>query len=250
MISLNPDVAATSAMPAASVRSLLSADDGWWLGSERGLYRYHRAPPSLRLVAGSEELFSYELHRDRFSENIWIGSSRGLWRLQLADQQLSKPEQPARIRDARVRRVWTEQDHLWLALMPEGLVVLDRHSLREVASYPMSGIVSFIRRLDEQTLLVGAQDGLYWFDPNTASLRYRHRAGVTESDQRSLPAGATSFLRARDGKLWLGSSGAGILETDLDDRGRPEATRFRRFDRQALRLGFGRRRRGGRRQSH
>ncbi|MBD8527314.1 GAF domain-containing protein [Pseudomarimonas arenosa] len=231
MISLNPDVRMAAAMRAASVRSLLPDADGWWLAGEDGVYRYQNSPRNIRLLPGSEGLFTFELHRDAYQPLIWIGSSRGLWQLQTNGEVLLKPEQPPRIRNARVRRVLAEPDRIWLALMPEGILVLERSSLREVAFYPIGGIVSFIRPLNEQIVLVGAQDGLYWFDRQEAVLRYRHVVGSGADPAHTLPAGPTSMMTGVDGKTWFGSSGAGLLNVEFDQQARPEETRFESFDR-------------------
>lgn len=233
MVSVNPDMPLAAAMRAASVRSLLADAGGWWLAGEDGIYRYEDRQRSLDLVPGSEELLSFDLHRDLHQPLIWVGSGRGLWMLDPEQRRLSKPAQSPRIRNARVRRIWADQERIWLALMPEGVLVVERNSLRELAFHPIGGIVSFIRPLDTETVLVGAQDGLYWFDRSDASLRHRHAVDGTAGGASRLPAGLTHLLRSSDGSIWFGSSGAGLLRFELDSKALPETARFTSFNRRA-----------------
>jgi diguanylate cyclase (GGDEF)-like protein len=124
---------------------------------------------------------------------------------------------------------------LWLASPERGLghLVSDRHASPLVfdyypidADHPMTSCPRMVNTLAEDSfgkIWLGADDGLYIFDP--ASARF------TRWTSRELIAGigrVTDILRDTQGTLWVAGDGAGLFKA-LSRQHRDDAIRFERF---------------------
>lgn len=226
-VSYTPDVATTAALRQPGIAALAVEADSLWLGGAEGLYRLWPERQQLEVVPLTTSSFIYGIDVD--AAGLWLGTRDGLRRIDRQGRPLplSLPEP---LGSARTRRFLRDGDALWLAADALGLYLLGGGGERIEAFHPIASVVTFIRPLDAQLILVGAHDGLYWLDRRSGALRYRHPVH-NEGGPGQLLAAPSDLLRARDGTLWLATYGGGLLRVDLGAEGDPASAQFVQFGR-------------------
>jgi signal transduction histidine kinase/ligand-binding sensor domain-containing protein len=200
-----------------------------WIGSGSGLYGFDTAAPRLWEVSPGQDLQTYYCGQ-RVGEALWFGHARGLRILDPDTGSYEDRQLPGELSQGRLRRLLVEADRVWAAVDPIGLALLDRSLQRVQAQHPIARSVTFIEPYDERYVLVGAYDGLYWFDATTGALRHRHEIGPSEDGQAArLPLAPMDFVRDPQGRAWLATNGSGLAEILVDDQ-TPASARFRILD--------------------
>lgn len=227
-VAYTPYVATTAALRQPGIAALAADGDSLWLGGADGLYRFW--PAQRRLLALSHATRSFIYGIDLDADGLWLGTRDGLLRFDREGRSLPL-QLPAPLDRARTRRFLRDGDLLWLAADTLGLYLLGEGGRQIKAFHPIAGVVTFIRALDDRYVLVGAHDGLYWFERNSGRLRHRHSVH-NEGGADQLPAAPSDLLHARDGQLWLTTYGSGLMHIDHANGGEPASARFTQFGRE------------------
>ncbi|WP_091244626.1 sensor histidine kinase [Aquimonas voraii] len=204
----DPDSSSTRALRAPGIAALVADGDALWLGGAEALYRFRPGQEPLSEVASAPGGFIYSM--DLQPEGLWLASREGLHVLDRQRRMRPAPLPPA-LQSVRSRRFLVDGERVWVAADTRGLFVVDRARGEVLAEHPLPAIVTFIEALDEDTVVLGAHDGLYWFDRHSGALRHQHPV-MTPPGPGQLPAGPSALLQASNGRLWLATYGGGLLE--------------------------------------
>ena len=211
--------------------ALIGRGDVLWIGSGSGLYGFDTLQRRLWEVSpGSDQQTYYGAVA--VGDQLWFGHATGLRVLDPADGSYEDRSLPGELAQGRLRRLLVQEDRLWAAVDPFGLAVLDRALTTVHSQHPIARSVTFIERLDQRFVLLGAYDGLYWFDADSGDLVYRHElqvAGGAASDSALLPLAPMDLVRDSAGRAWLATNGSGLAQLVFDG-GDPASARFRFFD--------------------
>ncbi|MBD8526102.1 two-component regulator propeller domain-containing protein [Pseudomarimonas arenosa] len=233
-ITFDPDMPATSGLRDASVLAMCadasahpSAQNRLWLATRQGLYQFDLDKARLSAMVGGEALFSSDL---ACSDELWVGSTSGLYRVK--DQALQRIALPAELGVLSIRFSFRiDGPRLWLC-DADTLWVLDRATAAVLAKHsPVScGLIGrgTFEPFDDNIMLVGTSGGLLWFSRDGARLLHRTLAqpGIDAALQAST---VTEILRARDGRWWIGTQGAGLHEMKLEAGADPAQAKFQAY---------------------
>lgn len=206
--SYDPDSSSTRALRAPGIAALVADGDALWLGGAEAVYRFGPGQGELRELAQAPGGFVYSM--DLQPEGLWLASREGLHVLD-REGGLQPAPLPPGLQSVRSRRFLVDGERVWVAADTRGLFIVDRSRGEVLAEHPLSAIVTFIEALDADTVLLGAHDGLYWFDRRSGALRHRHPV-MTPPGPGQLPAGPSALLQASNGRVWLATYGGGLLE--------------------------------------
>ncbi len=223
--SFTPDQPATAGFRNPASIALLADGEQLWIGSGEGLYRFDTRGYRLTAIDGAFDpltVFGAVASDDRY----WFGTSRGVRQIERDSGQVLAPSLPDPIAGVRIRRLWVDAGRAWLAADPLGLALLDPTLQRLQELHPISRSVTFIQPLGDSLRLVGAYDGLYWFDAASGALRHVHRLASESASDDGLGAAPMAFVQAADGRLWLATNGAGLREIVLPDPRQPASAEF------------------------
>ncbi len=201
-----------------------------WIGSGSGLYGFDVAERRLWEVSPGTDQQTYYCGLVHHGV-LWFGHTRGLRVLIPDSGEFSDMSLPGKLAQGRLRRMLPVAGQVWVAVDPIGIALLDNrlekiHHLQEIQRS-----VTFIQSYDERFVLVGAYDGLYWFDAQSGELRFRHELGAPASAGQAerLPLAPMDFVRTVDGRAWLATNGSGLAELVLPGDDPAEAS-FRFLD--------------------
>lgn len=220
--SYDPDTPATQGLLSPGIAALAADGEALWLGGADALYRFDPARPDLRELARPPGGFIYSL--DAQPEGLWMATRQGLY-IADAEGALRPAPLPAALDSVRSRRFLVDGERVWVAADTRGLFVVDRARGEVLAEHPIASVVTFIQPLDEGRVLLGAHDGLYWFERDSGRLLHRHPV-MTPPGPGQLPAGPSELLRTRDGRLWLATYGGGLLALEIEDDAAPQTLRM------------------------
>lgn len=191
--------------------SLLASEYTLWAGTADGLFELDLQRGSFTQVADQPGSFTYYSAID-IGPQIWFGHAQGITAFDKQSQQYSELSLPADVNRGPVRRIWQDQDKIWLAVDQYGLFVLDR-SLQNIISFkPFNRAVTFIRPLDNY-IIVGSYNGLSWFNRATAEQLYHHElANTASTDTPTLPSAPMDYVQSADGRHWLATNGGGLYQ--------------------------------------
>lgn len=209
-----PDRVITAELASPAIQALAVEGNEVWLGSNAGLYRFDGAQLRLQALPATAGLSVVALAID--AERVWIGTGSGLYRFDVRSGMLSSIVLPEAIRTARIRRLAVDGDRLWLHAELHGLYLFESDRLRLLAHHRMASNAAFIQVFDRQRVVVGAAEGLYWFDRREGRPLGRHNLDARQPET-ALPALPTGFARDAEGKLWLATYGGGLLRMRMDD---------------------------------
>ncbi len=215
--SYDPDSSSTRALRAPGIAALVADGDALWLGGAEALYRFRPGQAPLSEVAPAPGGFIYSM--DLQPEGLWLASREGLHVLD-REGRLQPAPLPPGLQSVRSRRFLVDGERVWVAADTRGLFVVDRARGEVLAEHPLPAIVTFIQALDADTVVLGAHDGLYWFDRRSGALRHQHPV-MTPPGPGQLPAGPSALLQASNGRLWLATYGGGLLELLPDAQREP-----------------------------
>ncbi len=207
--------------PSLSIISCLT-DDGngnFWIGSESaGLLRYNKNDGSVKKYP--DKMFSSHsiksLWLDKKENTLWIGTLLGgLNRMNLATHRISvyrhKKNTPWTIPDDNIRKIAPAGEHELLLTTQKGVVVFNKRTgtCRRLVDTPEAN-----NRYITDMLI--DRDSNCWQALSGKVIRYNlktHKQEIYFSGEDT-PLGQSHVLvlfQDRHGRIWLGSSGAGLL---------------------------------------
>ena len=247
---LTPDPAIPTSLPAHRVRALLGdRQGGVWVGTARGLARWHPPPRPFTLYRRTTARPG-EISDDRVNGMtetrdgaLWVTTNDGLNRLDLETDRFEvfRVENPAtesdRYRDAWWQVLEGQDGTLWVGAKRNGLNRVDRRTgrfRRDADAARALGLVGSggvppgfgVRHLFEDRrgrLWLGTSgEGLAVRDMDTGL--WRGLRPDPAAPERSLPhPSANRFFEDAEGQLWVGTD-AGIARLDDADDGTVTAT--------------------------
>jgi len=183
-----------------SVTCMMSGlDHSLWIGTEgSGLLRLvGKRPRVFFLQEGLTNGFVRAIFQDSRGQ-LWVGTDRGLFVLK--EQRLERVPIRVASSDFAVRSIAEDEDgRLWIGGAELVSIERDGHQERyALPGQPADRTVTTLLQADDRTLWVGMPRGL-------AAV---HQGRVQM--MRRLDAPVRALLRATDGRLWIGTAGAGI----------------------------------------
>lgn len=222
--SYDPDSPSTRALRSPGIAALLADGGELWIGGAEALYRFEPGAGVLREVAESPGGFIYSMELQ--PEGLWMATRQGLF-IAGRDGRVREAPLSAELAGVRSRRFRVDGERVWVAADTRGLLVYDRQRAQVLAEHPITSVVTFIEPLDAATMLLGAHDGLYWFERSSGRLLHQHPVR-TPAGPGQLPAGPSALLQASNGRLWLATYGGGLLELLPAAAGDPAGAGLRR----------------------
>ena len=197
--------------------SMLGQNTQLWLGGAEGLYLLNAQSDTVQPVqAASDGQTYYANTQDK--NTIWFGHSNGINRVELSTMQFTELKLPDPLPKGPVRRLWIDNNYLWVVIDQFGLVLLDQESWQVLHVQPMSRSVTFIRAFSERFVLVGSYAGLHWFNRSDGHLMFEQTLG---SDVRGtmplLPAAPMDYRQDSQDRHWLATNGQGLYQMLLAD---------------------------------
>jgi len=227
VLSFGPDIPATAELGEPEVPALAAQEPSTlWLGGRGGLFAFDvetrrlTAYPALR----GERIYGVLV----LDDGLLLGSERGL--LHFAPTTGELRESPgAAGGPMQINLLQRDGDRLWVGTREPGLLLVDLPSLQVRQRFPADGLLRFVAPFDEARMLVGTAHGLFWHDRQTGEPLFRH---VAEPGREGALASSilSSFLRSRDGELWLATNSGGLHRMQLEG-GDPASARFEVFSR-------------------
>ncbi|MBL7810475.1 MAG: histidine kinase [Saprospiraceae bacterium] len=205
-----------------SVYALLAVPEGILLGTQKGVWKYDAArrtctPVRLNPVLDKLIVLSLAAHPEG---GFWIGSVRGLWYSPKENEAISV-NASAQIPPNPVSALVQQGNTLWCGTLGSGIMAISADSRRLIRSVSAQGLerVVCLMSADDGTLWAGTpSDGVFQVAASGESV-VRH---FTEMD--GLPhSHIHALLQDRNGRIWLGTSGAGLALAG--------GQAFRRYDR-------------------
>lgn len=223
MLSFGSQHPATSLLRDDAVRGLALLDDLLWLGSADGLFRFDWRSAHLGEVprTGGWNVNAIV----EWDDAVWVATRVGVYRFDRDGKPLSLPQLPPAFRDSRVRILYATADALWASIDGHGVYRVGRDRNEAPARFEIVAPVAFITQYDADRVIAGAQDGLYWFSADGRELLHVHRP-ASGGGLNNTPVPISNFLRARDGRQWLATSGLGIMQLRLPPSQGPEDAEF------------------------
>lgn len=227
VLSFGPDIPATAELHEPEVPALAAQEPSTlWLGGRGGLFAFDvetrrlTAYPALR----GERIYGVVV----LDDGLLLGSERGLLHFSPATGALREAPDEAS-RTMQINLLQRDGERLWVGTREPSLLLLDLRSLQVLQRFPADGLLRFVAPFDAGRMLVGTAHGLFWHDRQSGEPLFRHaaepgRAGALASSILS------SFLRSRDGELWLATNSGGLHRMQLDSAD-PASARFEVFSR-------------------
>ncbi|MCK7593156.1 sensor histidine kinase [Pseudomarimonas salicorniae] len=228
--SFTAETAATVGFRNPSSIALAADGDDLWIGTGSGLYGFDTGQRRLWEVSPGQDQQIYYCAL-AVDGRLWFGRATGLRILDPATGAFEDRVLPGSLAQGRLRRMLLVGDRVWTAVDPFGLAVLDREFREVYSQHPIARVITFIERFDERMVLLGAYDGLYWFDAESGALLHRHALGPASAPGPSprLPLAPMAFARGADGRAWIATNGSGLAELRMEE-GDPASARFRMLD--------------------
>lgn len=229
-VSLSHDLALMDSARNPATISLASNENTIWAGTADGLFTLNLAPATFKLADNNSKGLTFFSALQRPDE-IWFGHGQGIVAVNRATGDYRQLSLPTSLAPGPVRRLWSSDNHLWLAIDQIGLLVIDQASHRIVAQHTFSRAITFIRPVGPNVMLVGSYQGLSWFSAADASLLYEHKLASGDSNTSlTLPSAPMAYLQSTDNRHWLATNGTGLLELLLPASfDKPDAARFRQY---------------------
>ena len=225
--SITPDAALMAQVPNPATITLIADADKLWTGTADGLFELDIASARYQAIGAPPESETFYCAL-RLGDSLLFGHSSGIKRLQLTSATYQNQPLPQGLPTGPVRRMQQSARHIWLAIEQYGLVLVDKQFQHVLKFTPLSRSVTFIKPFNQQLMLVGSYDGLFWFDSQSGDLLYTHELGA-EADNvaNSLPYAPMDYLQTADGRHWLATNGAGLYQLEIEpNRPAPAQIRF------------------------
>ncbi|MBR4850886.1 MAG: hybrid sensor histidine kinase/response regulator, partial [Tidjanibacter sp.] len=185
-----------------------------WIATSNGLFCYEEKEDALRYYHSSDQKGSLPSNtvicilRDS-SGDMWFGTRAGLAYYRRGVDKFTTYCWTRKNMSSLPYEIGTlmetSEGDIWIGTRYDGLMHLDRTAGR-FTSYPIIGTsegntwVRAIHQLDNNTFLIGTEDGLFVFDHSTKEITHQPALG-TES--------IYDFITDREGGLWIGTYFAG-----------------------------------------
>ncbi|MBD8528139.1 sensor histidine kinase [Pseudomarimonas arenosa] len=221
---LDSDYLSASGIGDGFVISLNTGRQGkLWVSTRGGLFRLETEPLRAHRLAAVDGDFVYQLIEDE--QAYWLATLNGVKRVARSDPTRMEDIDLPELRGLDAFALHLDADRLWVGTVTGGLFVADHQGHDVLARYPMVGWVSTITAYSDTLMLVGAENGLFWFDRQSMQLLHHERGGdVHEGALRS--GNITAFVRADDGREWLASFGDGLYQLQLAKTDHPSQARY------------------------
>lgn len=226
VVSYTRDTMLQGALDAPEVTALAALPDGLWLGTRGGLYRFdlqQRRPVPIPALGG-RRVYALAPH----PRGLLVGTETGLLRYTAEDGRIQDSQSLGASR--QVRNVLADGEVLWVSTQEPALLRVDADSLAVLSRHPLDATPRFIAAFDSRWMLVGSATGLAWHSRASGERVHLTTADAESGSGLASPV-VSSFLRARDGQLWLATSGGGLHRMRLDPDGDPASARFDVFSR-------------------
>ncbi|MAD73683.1 MAG: hypothetical protein CML20_02575 [Rheinheimera sp.] len=229
-ISISRDLALMDTARNPATISLASYNNTIWAGTADGLFTLDSTTASFNLADTSSKGLTFFCTLQRTDE-IWFGHGQGIIAVTPANGNYRQVPLPPEVPPGPVRRLYSTDNHLWLAIDQFGLVILDETNQNIVAQYRFSRAITFIQPVKEHYMLVGSYQGLSWFNAADGSLIYEHNLASGENGTAlTLPSAPMAYLQSSDNRHWLATNGTGLFELMLPASfADPTAVRFRQY---------------------
>lgn len=193
----------------AARRVVKANDNTLWIGTPKGLY--HADPEGggvhrhgLSSDADALARFIWAIYEDHGGA-LWVGTRSGLYRYDPHEKPFAHLRPEAAGGASTVMAIdKSAHGELWLGTMGGGLLRLDEDS-GEVLSHRPGGPSDHIWALcaaDNETLWIGAEEGLFAVDVPTA----QHTRYPLPSTHPYSPPAIYTIIEAPDGNLWIGGA--------------------------------------------
>ncbi len=211
-VSISHDLALMDIARNPATISLASMNSSIWAGTADGLFTLDLATADFHLAAQTNKGFTFYCSLQRPDE-IWFGHGQGVIAVNSQTGEYRHSALPSAIPPGPVRRLWSADDHLWLAIDQFGLVIINELNQTLVAQHPFSRAITFIRPVGQHFILVGSYSGLSWFNAADGSLIYEHKLVSADNNPLpALPSAPMAYLQSSDNRHWLATNGTGLLE--------------------------------------
>ena len=227
--SFTPDLSLIAKARNAATISLIADTETLWVGTADGLFELKLTEHTFNQVAEQNGSFTYYSALDS-KDQLWFGHAQGITAYDKTSKSYRELTLPPEVTRGPVRRMWQDENHVWLAIDQFGLMVLN-HELNSIMHFkPFNRSVTFIKPLDHY-VLVGSYNGLSWFDRQSAQLLYHHELSPTPRDDTpTLPSAPMDYVQSSDGRHWLATNGGGLYQMHYPTAHRSLAeVRFDRF---------------------
>lgn len=225
-VSYTPDVPSTAALSNPASIGLVGEGPRLWVGTGEGLFTFDIESQRLQPLFGGKDSFIYYSGRLK-DRQVWYATTRGLSVFDIDQPVFNQQVLPEPLPGARLRRVWVDDDAVWLAVDGQGIARLSPDLKQLLSLQPIGRAVTFIEPLGDSLRLVGSYDGLFWFDARSG--RLLHQSTVSEgrsADPHVLPRAPMAFARTADGRRWVASNGMGLLRLDGEVETDPASAQF------------------------
>uniref|UniRef100_UPI003AF41AAF ligand-binding sensor domain-containing diguanylate cyclase n=1 Tax=Thiolapillus sp. TaxID=2017437 RepID=UPI003AF41AAF len=183
-------------------------EGGLYVGTSVGLppnQRTFQIVPTADHQALAAKTTVYGLFMSR-DGTLWVGSSTGLRRLPPGEKKLQPPElsNPYYF----IKMLEDSEGYLWLG-PPTELLKYDPRTRKIVASLQLPHTYGMLQ-LDTSRILVGGLGKIHLIDTHTATV-------LDAIDGETHGFNSITYLyQARDGSIWVGTQGDGLLHMELD----------------------------------
>ncbi|MBD8526397.1 sensor histidine kinase [Pseudomarimonas arenosa] len=203
---------ATALLRDDAVRGVALVEGRLWVGSADGLFQFDLQRSELSEIAGTEGMTVNAIAP--WNSAIWVGTRVGLRRFDAQGRAVPMTGLPEHFYSSRVRILHATDAALWVGVDGHGVYRVALKDDEPLQRVDLLAPIAFIAHFDAERVMIGAQDGLYWVSADGRQLLHVHRPHEQDA-LHSLPAPITNFLRGRDGRQWLASSGAGLVQLRL-----------------------------------
>lgn len=220
---------ATGAEVTSAVNTLYVDRDGnIWIGSmAQGVFMYNPARNTLK----SLEIDKYRLGQNATwsivgdkSGTIWVGTRLGLLRYNPGRDKLEAIESMFSMQDNSQNEILSILDdnkgNLWLGTWDDGIRFFNKQTGEYTSFYGLGSKAHYITHVrsifqyTDKSLLIGSDDGLYLFDPDSKAIKRLDRPQLrySLSDQNIY-----SIAKDKEGGIWIGTyfGGVNYLNTSL-----------------------------------
>ncbi len=214
--SITPDLALMAIARNPATIGLATSHHKMWAGTADGLFELDLSNNRFTLVGNGQHSYTFYCALP-LGEEFWFGHAQGIKSVNIHNADYRDIALPDAVPRGPVRRLWANEQQVWLAIEQYGIVVLDRALTTVIALQPFSRAITFIRPIDQRFMLVGSYNGLSWFDRQTTELVFSHKLGTAEQDELpALPTAPMAYVEGHDGRRWLATNGSGLHEMQHD----------------------------------
>jgi ligand-binding sensor domain-containing protein/serine phosphatase RsbU (regulator of sigma subunit) len=205
------------------VRTLVEVDGNLWCGTEKGILIFNLKDNLFKSEIKFSSSSKYnnrivDFSKESNSDFIWIGTWAGLIKYNISSglfqTTLNNPLDQNSISDNYISCLFSDnQKNLWIGTNNKGLNIYFPNSLKFPLYNSQSGLtndyVYSIVQTADKTIWVGTDEGLF--------LKKEKDLNFTEAKDLNAKhkiKGVLSLLETKNGKLWIGTYGQGIIIYD------------------------------------